>query len=190
MGQETLEKLLAFFKVLADETRLRLMGVLAGGDEFSVDDLANLVGVKAPTISHHMVKLSELGLVSMRREGTTHYYRANLDALRAMSKDVLTPESIARVVEDISSDAYQRKVLSTYVVDGRIESIPTQRKKRDVVLRWLVGHFEPGRKYKESEVNEVIKQYHADFATLRREFIMTKMMDREGGGGSYWRTEK
>ncbi|GAF76103.1 unnamed protein product, partial [marine sediment metagenome] len=43
------------------------------------------------------------------------------------------------------------------------------------------------RRYAESEVNETISRFHEDYATIRREFIMRRMMDREGG--YYWRIE-
>jgi len=56
-----------------------------------------------------------------------------------------------------------------------------------VILRHILREFEPGRRYAEKEVNEIIERFHEDYATIRREFIMTGMMDREGGGGDYWR---
>lgn len=45
--------------------------------------------------------------------------------------------------------------------------------------------LELGRRYAESEVNETISRFHEDYATIRREFILRRMMDREGG--YYWR---
>ena len=186
MGQETLEKLLSFFKIMADESRLRIMGLLASR-EHSVEELAATLGVKDPTVSHHLNKLKELGLVRMRAEGNTHYYALDTEALRGLSKDVLTPEVIASVADDLSGDAYEGKVLHAFMIEGRLKEIPAQRKKRDVILRWLAGHFQQGRKYREAEVNAILKRYHEDYATLRREFIMTKLMEREGG--FYWRTD-
>ena len=76
-------------------------------------------------------------------------------------------------------------MLRSYVVKSRLTKIPDVRKKRDVVLRWLVGHFEEDRRYSEREVNEIIGHVHADFATLRRELIGAKLMQREEG--IYWR---
>ncbi len=187
MGQETLEKLVSFFKTLADETRLRIVGLLASR-EYSVEELATTLGVKDPTVSHHLAKLKEMGLVQMRAEGNTHYYSLDAEALRGLSKEVLTPEVIASVADDLSADAYERKILRTFMVEGRLTEIPAQRKKREVILRWLVNHFDKGRKYPEAQVNAVLKKYHEDYATLRREFIMTKLMERKDG--FYWRTEE
>ncbi len=73
--------------------------------------------------------------------------------------------------------------------DGTLKSIPAQRKKRVAVLQLLLLHFEPNRVYAESEVNEIIRRFHTDVCTIRREFIMEKMMVRAGGkykvNGSY-----
>jgi DNA-binding transcriptional ArsR family regulator len=62
MPPEEFEALLQFFKVLADENRLKLLGILATRD-YSVEELAALMQLKAPTISHHLARLKEPGLV-------------------------------------------------------------------------------------------------------------------------------
>lgn len=185
MGQEEFQALLRFFKALGDESRLKILGLLAN-KECSVEELAALLGVKEPTVSHHLAKLKEIQLVSMRAEGNTHLYSLDTNALRAMNKDLLTPETIASLVEDVEGEAWEKKVLRDFLVEGeRLKEIPASRKKRDVILKWLVSKFEPGVKYPEAQVNEVIKRHHPDFATLRREFIMGKLMSRENG--LYWR---
>lgn len=191
MPPETMETLLAFFKALADETRLRMLGLLSQR-ECSVEEIAVTLGVREPTASHHLGKLKELNLVIMRAEGNTHLYRMHAEGLRALSKDVLTPETLAQVAaKDLDADKYETKVMRTYVADEKLKEIPGQRKKRDVILRWLVDQFEFDRQYTETEVNEILRGFHPDVATLRREFIMTGLMDRSDGKvGSqslYWR---
>ena len=71
-------------------------------------------------------------------------------------------------------------------VDGRLLSIPVQRKKRLVVLKWLVESFQPGRMYEEAEVNRIIARHHPDFAALRRYLVDEELMQRRRG--VYWRT--
>lgn len=185
MPPEQLQTLLAFFKTLADESRLRIIGLLANR-ECSVEEIAAILEVKEPTVSHHLNRLKELNLVQMRPEGNVHLYRLNPESLHAMSKDLLTPETLAGVAgADLDEEKFAQKVLRSFVENGRLKEIPAQRKKRDIVLKWLVSHFEPGQRYPEPAVNEVIKRFHDDFATLRREFIMTGLMKREDG--QYWR---
>lgn len=184
MSGRDLEQAVEYLKVLAHETRLRLLGLLAARER-SVGELAEILELKEPTISHHLAKLSEAGLVRMRPRGTVHLYRLHSEALYELSRDLFTPERVAAFAPEHRVDAWERKVLRTYVVEGRLTKIPDVRKKRDVILRWLVTHFEEDRRYPEREVNEVIGRVHPDFATLRRELIGARLMQREEG--VYWR---
>lgn len=63
--------------------------------------------------------------------------------------------------------------------EGRLKSIPSQLKKKLVVLEHLVDRLEVEREYEESEINAYIRLYHEDFATIRREFIVQGFMTRE-----------
>lgn len=67
----------------------------------------------------------------------------------------------------------------------RLKEIPASRKKRLVILKWLVNKFEFGVNYPESSVNEILNRYHSDHATLRRELVGYQLMQREKG--IYWR---
>jgi hypothetical protein len=181
-----IQNALQYLKLLANETRLRLLGLLAHRER-SVGELAEILNVKEPTISHHLAKLSEAGLVRMRREGTVHFYRLNGDALQGLGRELFSPEQVVSLAgqADSDADAWERKVLRTYLEDERLTKIPETRKKRDVILRWLVTQFQEGRRYTEREVNEIIQQRHPDFATLRRELIGARLMERENA--VYWR---
>ncbi len=67
--------LAAVFKVLANDTRLRLLHALVRSDELCVTDLSELLGMKPQAVSNQLQRLSDLGIVSSRRDGTTMYYR-------------------------------------------------------------------------------------------------------------------
>jgi DNA-binding transcriptional ArsR family regulator len=69
-----IERLRHTFQMLADPTRIRLVLAL-GAEELCVSDLARLLGVTAPTVSHQLRLLRHLGLVRPRREGKLIYYR-------------------------------------------------------------------------------------------------------------------
>ncbi len=185
MEKAQFQTLLNFFKVLANESRLKLLGILAHR-ECSVEELAALLQLKEPTISHHLTKLKELNLVAMRPEGNTHLYQLNSEALQNISKEIFTPDNMAAWAEDAESELWENKVLKNYMEDSRLKEIPASRKKRLVILRWLASQFDVGVNYPEPEVNEIIQQYHPDCATLRRELIGYQLMQRENG--IYWRT--
>ncbi len=189
MPPEDFEALLQFFKVVADENRLKLLGILATR-EYSVEELAALLQLKAPTISHHLARLKELGLVQMRSDGNTHFYRLNAENLRATSKGLLSSERMAELVplEEMEGDAWERKVLRDFFDGPRLKEIPASRKKRSVVLRWLANLFEPGTRYTEAQVNEIMKRHHPDASALRREMIGEHLLRREHG--VYWRAKE
>jgi hypothetical protein len=173
-------ELLAFFKALAHESRLKLLGLVAQR-EHSVQELAAAVGVSEPTASHHLAMLRALGLVSRRADGNTHWYGFVPEALSSMARQVLTREGVASLAQTPARDSAEA-VLANYLgADGRLSGIPAARKKRWVVLAWLAREFEEGRDYPEREVNEVLKRRHDDPATLRREFIGYRMMTRDRG---------
>ena len=73
------------------------------------------------------------------------------------------------------------KVEKTFFKNGRLVEIPAQRKKRTYILERLLAEFDPVKVYPESEVNDILRRFHDDVCTLRREFIMEKMMVRSGG---------
>ncbi len=67
--------LAAVFKVLANDTRLRLLHALVRADELCVGDLAAAIAMKPQAVSNQLQRLSDLGILSSRRDGTTIYYR-------------------------------------------------------------------------------------------------------------------
>src|SRR5215831_20055498 len=156
MSQEEFQTLLQFFKALADENRLKMIGILAE-QGCSVEELAAMLHLKAPTVSHHLTKLKELELVEMRPEGNTHVYRLNAEVLRNSSKQLLTPEKMAALVDDVEGDAWERKVLRDFFDGSQLKEIPASRKKRSVILRWFANQFTESVFYKEAEVNEILQ---------------------------------
>lgn len=177
-------RILSFFKALSDESRLKIVGALAA-NERSVEELATLLELRAPTVSHHLAKLKDVGLVEMRSEGTTHIYHLNMSEMKSFAKRVLAIDTIETFSEDVVSDVWERKILGDFFEDQRLKEIPASRKKREVILRWLVERFQFGKRYPEKEVNAIISRHHPDFATLRRELIGARLLAREAG--VYWR---
>ena len=180
------EELALFFKALADSNRLRIIGLLSR-QGYSVEQLAALLNLKAPTISHHLSKLAQVGLVTSRAEGYYSIYQLDKEALEAAARSLFSTEQITKVAQDVDLQAYDRKVLADFCLhDGSLKEIPAQRKKLEVILRYVAKAFQPGVKYPEKQVNEILCRFHADTATLRRELVGYGLMKRAGGGGDYW----
>jgi ArsR family transcriptional regulator, lead/cadmium/zinc/bismuth-responsive transcriptional repressor len=63
------------FKMLANDTRLRLLHALARSGELSVSELADAVGMKPQAVSNQLQRLSDLGILASRRDGISIRYR-------------------------------------------------------------------------------------------------------------------
>ncbi len=184
---DNFELLLNFFKALADEKRLMIIGFLAQKPT-NVEQLAESLNLSVSTTSHHLSKLAKAGLVTARAQGHYAIYSLQLETLKEMAKDMLHESSLTNLTRKMSEDAYEQKVLSTFLdTDGRIISFPAQEKKFLVILKYVVQSFEPEIRYTEKEVNEILSRYNSDTALMRRYLVGYGLMDREGGGGSYWR---
>ncbi len=178
------ETLLEFFKAMAHESRLGIIGLLAQRER-SVQELAVALELKEPTVSHHLAILKAQGLVTVRAEGTTRWHALDRDALERLSKRVLQPAS-TKTIAPRGADAAEDKVLLGFVdSDGKLKLIPASRKKRGVVLRWLMRSFVTGRRYSEAEINATIQERLWDSATLRRELVGHHMLARKDR--IYWR---
>ncbi|MBK9604691.1 MAG: metalloregulator ArsR/SmtB family transcription factor [Anaerolineales bacterium] len=181
------EELVTFFKALADANRLKIVGLLAQ-KPYSVEELAALLEIKPSTVSHHLAKLAQVGLVSAKADSYYNVYQLDEKALENKSKSLFSQENLAASVANVDADAYDNKVVKDYVrKDGSLKTIPAQKKKLDAILRYVVKAFELDKRYSEKKVNEILVQYHEDTASLRRELVGAGLMKREGGGGEYWR---
>lgn len=182
------EELVAFFKALADANRLKIVGLLAQ-QPYSVEQLAAILHLRPSTVSHHLSKLAEVSLVSANAESYYNVYQLEEETLQK-TRLLFSQEDLAAVVQDVDLDAYDRQVVENYSTsDGRLKAIPSQRKKLEAILRYVVQAFELSVLYSEKQVNEILSRFHDDVATLRRDLIGFGLMDREGSGEAYWRVE-
>ncbi len=67
--------LASVFKVLANDTRLRLLHAIIRAGEVRVTDLATAVGMKSQAVSNQLQRLSDLGVLTHRRDGKNIIYR-------------------------------------------------------------------------------------------------------------------
>jgi hypothetical protein len=164
--------------LLADPTRLKVVAALALGAG-TLEEVAEASGMPLKDVALAARRLARAGLV--RRDGRALELHAEAfgAAARAAAEAAPPPE---RLSDDPAEDA----VLSAFVRDGRLVSIPAQQSKRRVVLEHLVRVFEPGVRYPEREVNALLAVWHSDYAALRRYLVDEALLSR--AAGEYWRT--
>lgn len=187
--------LVELFKTLGDETRLRIV-VLLRDRELSVGEIAAELELSEPTISHHLARLREAMMLSLRADGTNRYYRFNDDGWNRWRKLIVDLETLDFSIptkpdtnwidELVGFEGWEKKVLKDYWGGERFRQLPAKEKKFAVIVRYVATKFEAGREYSEMDVNAVLKQCHEDYAILRRELVERGYLKRAGGGGSYW----
>lgn len=183
MGDEgmTEQETIALFKCLADRTRLQILRTLASEDAY-VELLSERLGMAPSTISFHLKKLADIGAVSSRKSQYYTMYSLNRSLFDRTMLGLLQQESDEATVQDERERMWRERVLRSFLdEDGRLRTIPAQRKKRLIVLEWLAEAFESGRVYSEREVNLIIADVNDDFCTLRRELVNERLMSRENG---------
>lgn len=180
-----LDKIVNYHKALADPTRIRILILLADG-ELNGQVLADKLGVTPATITHHAAKLREASLLYERRVKNTIYFSLNhhfIKANAAASVELIyshSNETGGPSMPEDKAERLQQSVLKNFfTTEGKLKHVPAQLKKKLIVLEHIVSRLEKGRKYTEQEINDFIRQYHEDFATIRREFIMHRFMFRD-----------
>lgn len=177
------EKVLDFFKAFSQVERLRIGGLLAQ-ESLSPSQVAERLGIRPKEAMDHLTYLTHFGYLKSRDNN----FSLDKDAITTLSRQVLQGSRPRSKAEDFEGDEYERKVLKDFVApDGKLKAIPTQNKKVSVVLHYLLPAFEPGVRYPEKQVNEILRRYYEDPATLRRYMVDEGLLQRENN--IYWRTE-
>lgn len=178
------KELLDFFRALAEPKRLKIAGILAQGP-CAVEELASLLELTEPTVSHHLAVLGRAGLVGARAEGHYSIYELRKDQLESMAARLLAKETLPAVAHDIDMQAYDRAVMRNFSgPNGKLKALPVQRKKFEVILRHATTLFKPDKRYPEKEVNKILAALHEDTASLRRGLVEFGLMER--AAGTYW----
>ncbi|MCP4546168.1 MAG: metalloregulator ArsR/SmtB family transcription factor [bacterium] len=173
-----LDQALDFFKALGNLQRLKIIGLLASRSAV-VEEIAAALELSPATISHHLRVLRQVGLLDVDSDQQYRIYSLRERRLKQMSRELLRLDTLREGAGAFPEGAFESKVLSNFVKRGKLVTIPAQRKKREVILKWLVEHFKREQDYPESEVNRIIGRFHEDFCTLRRELIMARLLTRE-----------
>ncbi|GAA4924352.1 hypothetical protein LX16_0100 [Stackebrandtia albiflava] len=163
--------------LLAEPERLRVFAavVLGAGD---VATVASGAGLPPARVVKAIGKLRDGGLIDGDDSGLTARPELFKTVMRAVGADRPTPV--------LDPDPKRNALLNTVLRDGRIRVMPEAAAKVRVVLEYVVTRFEPGVRYREPEVNRILRGFHDDHANLRRRLVDTGLMSR--ADGEYWRS--
>jgi biotin operon repressor len=179
-NEAVVNELLTFFKALVDPDRLAIAGRLVGA-QATIESLSTELDLPRADVQRHLDRLVDSGLVIAA--GNT--YSIDRDALHAHAKRVLSTGT--RVAPPPNTP---ERILADYLrPNGSLREIPSQIKKKLIIYEHIASQFETGRTYTEKEVNELIKHFHPDVVSIRRDLVDLQFIFRRDDGSLYWRTE-
>ncbi|CAN5127541.1 hypothetical protein BH24CHL7_BH24CHL7_02840 [soil metagenome] len=178
--------LLHALKALSDASRLRIVGLLAGGRRMAVEELAAALDLTPGTVVHHLKRLREAQLVESRPRPPYVEYSLRLGRLAEIGGQ------LDRIERELSGELgtvpgpapewggpAAARVLGNFFEGDQLLRIPAQHGKRLIVLRFLAENvFETGREYPEKELNQLLALRHPDVASLRRYLVDEGFMTR------------
>jgi hypothetical protein len=177
--EQNLEARAQLFKALGHPARLLILNLVRIKPRHG-EELAAILKLKPATISHHLSKLTSVGLLKSKKDQYYQTYSLVSGVLdKSLEEVVHLPQP--GLTEEVEEDAYRNKVLRTFFKHGRLTQMPAQLKKRLIVLEKIVQEFEPERGYPEREVNLILLDFNEDVATLRRGMISHGFMTRDKG---------
>jgi DNA-binding transcriptional ArsR family regulator len=192
---------------LADDTRLRLLEMLAANGEMRGQELVAQMDVSQPNVSRHLKQLVGAGVVEERRAGDANkLYRLKPDGLRDLFEKLdllLSEENAKAAMAHQAAKAQRLAALAAFPPDlrpfmdehGRVTTFSTKPKEQKPVLAYLMSKFDVGRRYTEREATQLIASWLApsrsrfgiDAVTLRRALVDEMGLQRAKDGSVYWR---
>jgi hypothetical protein len=170
----------AALKALANETRLKIAGLLAL-EPRSQSALAAMLNTQPEKLTRHLDLLAQAGIIVEQGANDARVWRLDLGWLRPEGRVVPMLRRLPADHAVAGMDARDTKTLSSFVRDGKLVRIPVATAKQTVVLHWLVEHFDRDATYPERDLNAELARVHPDFATLRRMLVDHRFMARQNG---------
>lgn len=175
-------ELLDFAKAMASAERLRVIGVLARGRATQAE-IAGQLHVPVKDVFDHLAYLRHVGVIT-EADGFFDLNEKTIESLARGQFEGKRPQ-----YEEQPEDV--RKVLKAYLnPDGTIKQLPQEGRKMEIILHFIVEAFPLDTNFTEKEVNTILRRFHVDTATLRRNLIDYGLMARESDGTKYWRLAK
>lgn len=167
-------------RTLLEPARLAVLGSIATSPA-GLDRIVAQTGVRRRDVLRTLGPLVQAGLVA--RDGDA--YVVDEPAWRGMAQQ-LPQAAPAHPRIAFGMTAGEAEVLGRFFTGERLTEVPSARGKRLVVLERLALEFEPGRRYSEREVNDLLGRFNPDHASLRRYLVDEGLLDRQAG--VYWRS--
>ena len=166
----------ALFKAVADKNRLRILSLLKSSPKV-VEQIAKELNISVSTASFHLEKLKAAGLVCDEKVQYYRQYHLSEELLKVSLMDII----ISSEPPDESEGEFEKEVISEVFTNGKIEKLPVQKMKREIVLKEIAKGLKKNKAYTERELNIFIADRCDDFVTVRKELVKLGALRVENG---------
>jgi len=148
-------------------------------------EIAEQLHIPVRDVFQHLSFLAHVGVV--REEGGV--YDLDEKAIETLARGQFEGKRPAYEAKEAKQEDV-RKVLKNFLnADGTLKQIPQEGKKMVIILNFILDAFPFDTNFTEKEVNTILRRFHVDTATLRRNLIDYGLMARESDGSRYWRVK-
>lgn len=169
-------KALMILKALADESRLEIFKLLLDRDAY-IEVISERLKLSPSTVSFHVKKLCDAGLVISRREQYYTIYSAVPKIAELRIKDMILGFTSTLHEQDKIELIYKEKVLKSFFKYGRLTKIPVQKKKRQWVMERIANNFLPNKNYSVTTATKLLSEIYEDTGLLLKELQSCGYLD-------------
>lgn len=160
-------------KAVADKTRIGILAYLYGGPKF-VEQIAMQLDISVSTASFHLEKLKAAGFVRVEKDQYYKIYTLSRAALELKLSDLILS------VSQKKADEFEKTVKKQYAPRGKIDKLPVQKMKREIVLKDIAVGLEKDKPYTERDINIHIADRFDDFVTARKDMLSFGIIEKKG----------
>ena len=169
------------FKALGDKSRLRIVNTLRIEGPMYVELLSQRLELAQSTVSFHLKKLEECGIVKSNKEQYYVVFSLNTELLESKVIDLISSTNSDLDEQKEREIKYRNEVLKTYFKNERLTSIPVQKEKKKIILEYIVRGLNAEESYTIGALNYILYKYTMDIEKLREELIQNSYLySREG----------
>lgn len=172
-------KNLMILKALSDESRLSIFRLLLEKDTYS-EVIAERLKLAPSTVSFHLKKLSEAGLISSVRDQYYTIYSAKPEVAEMTLKALVLDAGVRLKEQDKVEDLFKEKVLKSFFKYGKLVKIPAQKMKREWVLERVAQSFQKNKSYTAAEAQGLLAEIYSDPGLLVKELKTSGLIKIKG----------
>lgn len=172
-------KSLTLFKALADESRLGIFRLLLERESHG-EVISERLKLAPSTVSFHLKKLLDAGLISFRKDQYYTIYFAAPGLSKMTVQDLVFDVPFAVKEQDQSEEKYKDKVLKSFFKYGRLVKIPSQKMKREWVVQKIAENFHENKSYNLRDVLEVLGEIYDEPNLLLKEMQAFGVLEVKG----------